>query len=72
MLIVLSEFALRVYILEELGSVPPFLVGLNKDGIWLNLLNEFLGPLSEHSGLIAGVYKEYLLIIKSLGEMDKS
>ena len=72
MLIVLSEFALGINVLQELSSVPPFLVGLNKDGFWLNLLNEFLGPLSEHCGLIAGAYKEYLLIIKSLSEMDKS
>ena len=71
MLIVLSEFTLRINVLEELGSLPPLLVGLDQHGIRLDLLNEFLGSLGKHSRLVTGTNEEHFLAIESLGQMDE-
>ena len=72
MLVVIAEFTLRVDVLEHLGSLPPLLVGLNKDSIWADLLDELLSPLSKHSRLIASSHEVDLLAIESLGEMNES
>ena len=71
MLVVLSEFSLRVDVLEELCGLPPFLVSLNHNGIWCDFLNQLLGSLGEHSRLITGSYEVDLLTIESLGEMHQ-
>ena len=71
MLIVLSELTLRINVLEELGSLPPLLVGLDQHGIRLDLLNEFLGSLGKHSRLVTGTNEEHFLAIESLGQMDE-
>ena len=45
--------------------------GLNKNSIWLDLLNEFLRTLSEHSRLIHGTNKIDFFTIESLSQMHK-
>jgi len=48
------------------------LIGLHKHGIGLDLLNEFLGSLGEHGGLVHGAHEIDLLSIESLGQMNQS
>ena len=40
---------LRVNILQHLCSVPPLLISLYHNSIWLDFLNELLSSLSKHT-----------------------
>lgn len=44
-----AHLVLRVDILEKLGTLPPIWAGLNHDSVWLDVLNQLLRPLGEHS-----------------------
>ena len=70
-LIVVSEFSLWVNVLKHFGCVPPLLISLNHNGIWLNLLNKLLSSLGEHRGLISSTNKIDLLSIESLSQMNE-
>ena len=49
---VIVHLLLRLNVLEAFGVIPPFWRGLYHDGVWLELLNEFLSPLGKHVGLV--------------------
>jgi hypothetical protein len=71
-LVVAGKLLLGVDVLKHLCGVPPLLVGLNKNGVRLDLLNELLSSLGQHGRLICGTNKENFLAIESLCEMDES
>ena len=71
MLIIFSELSLRVDVLKEFSSLPPFLISLNQNGFWCDFLNQFLSSLCEHSRLVTSSNEVYFLSIESLGEMDQ-
>lgn len=70
-LVVMVELLLRINVLHQAGSVPPFLVCLHQDGLWFNFADKLLGSLSEHGGSVDGTDEEDLLAIESLGEMHE-
>lgn len=70
-LIVGRKLLLRVNILEHFGSIPPLLVGLNKNSIRLDLLDQLLSSLGQHRGLISCTNKEDFFSIESLCKVDE-
>ena len=71
-LVVLTHLLLGVYVLEELGSLPPVFIGLDHDGLWLHLLDKLLSSLSKHGRQIRATHQEDFLSIESLSEVDES
>lgn len=69
--VVLSKFFLRINISQHLGCLPPFWACLDHDGVWLDILNEFLGSLSEHGRHVAATNQENFFAIVSLSKMNK-
>ena len=47
-------------------------IGLNKNGVRLELLDELLGPLSKHRRLVHGTDEVNFLAIEALSQMDQS
>lgn len=70
-LVVLAELLLRVHVLQQLGSVPPLLVGLHHHGFGLDFLDELLGPLSQHGRKVRATNQEDLLSIESLSQVHE-
>ena len=65
------EFLLRINKLQHLSSIPPLLISLHHNSIWLYFLNEFLCSLGEHTRLIQSTHKEHLLAIEALSQVNE-
>ena len=48
------------------------LAGLNNNCVWVNFLDQLLGSLSKHSGLIHGTNKVDILAIEAFSQMNHS
>lgn len=69
---VLVHLVLGVDIFQKTGVAPPLGGSLHKNGVWLELLDEFLGALSEHVRLVSRSHKVHILSIEAFGQVHKS
>lgn len=69
--IVARHLLLRVNVLQELCSLPPLLVCLNHDGIRLDLLDQLLRSLREHSRRVHRTNEVDFLALEALCQLHK-
>ena len=69
--VVLAHFLLILNVAHLAGSLPPVRGRLHHNGVGLQLLNELLGALGKHGGLVESTNKVNILSIEALGQMQK-
>lgn len=68
---VFVHFILGVHVFEVPSVVPPVLVGLHENRVWLQFFDQLLSPLGKHRALVASSNKEDLPITEPFGHVQK-